>query len=300
VIEGTNEVIAPVTSSVLTTLAVFVPVAFIDGIIGQYLKELALTVSVSLVTSLFVAFTVIPLLSNRMLGAAKPSGMMERVQTAYGKALTYALKRKWRTLFAFTLLLGASLYALLADVPKGFFPNITDRSLFIEYELDEKVAFETNKQLMAAAVEHLVTVNGVKDVLYWGSEQNANSGRLIVLYQARENMTRSDEEVNGEIRQWFADNFPHVSWWIGAGQADTSGKLDLSVTGASMQAIIAAGPAITEELKLIPGVNGVEARLADTASEWLIDFSPEQLAYYRFRRRPLPGRTEPVSSETHP
>ncbi|WKA57529.1 efflux RND transporter permease subunit [Planococcus shenhongbingii] len=70
--EGTKEVAAAITSSTLTTVAVFVPVVFITGLIGQIFFEFAVTISFSLFASLAVALTVVPMLASRML--KKPSG----------------------------------------------------------------------------------------------------------------------------------------------------------------------------------------------------------------------------------
>ena len=68
-VEGTREVGAAVFASTLTTVAVFVPVIFIQGLAAQIFTDLSLTVSFSLFSSLAVAFTLVPLLASRLLGA---------------------------------------------------------------------------------------------------------------------------------------------------------------------------------------------------------------------------------------
>ena len=71
-VDGTDEVAAAVSASTLTTVAVFLPIVFVEGIAGQLFKDQALTVTISQLASLAVALTVIPMLSA--LGRARPQG----------------------------------------------------------------------------------------------------------------------------------------------------------------------------------------------------------------------------------
>ena len=69
--EGAREVAGAITASTLTTVAVFLPVVFISGLLGQLFKEFAFTISFSLFASLFVALTVIPMLASKFLKEPK-------------------------------------------------------------------------------------------------------------------------------------------------------------------------------------------------------------------------------------
>ena len=73
--DGTKEISGAIIASTLTTLAVFVPVIFISGLIGQIFTEFALTISFSLFASLVVALTVVPMMASRMLN--KPQKNIE-------------------------------------------------------------------------------------------------------------------------------------------------------------------------------------------------------------------------------
>lgn len=83
--DGSKEVGGAITASTLTTLAVFVPVIFISGLIGQIFTEFALTISFSLTASLVVALTVVPMMASRMLKEPKKdlSARMRRSKTMY-------------------------------------------------------------------------------------------------------------------------------------------------------------------------------------------------------------------------
>jgi len=76
-VRGTGEVLAAITGSTLTTLAVFLPVVFVGGIAGELFRELALTVSMALTASLLVSATFVPLLASRGLGRGQAAGQGE-------------------------------------------------------------------------------------------------------------------------------------------------------------------------------------------------------------------------------
>ena len=73
-IEGTQEVGAAVFASTLTTIAVFIPIIFIEGFAAQIFTDLSLTVTFSLISSLGVAMSLVPLLASRMLAGSLPTG----------------------------------------------------------------------------------------------------------------------------------------------------------------------------------------------------------------------------------
>lgn len=90
---GAKEVGTAITASTLTTIAVFLPVVFIPGIIGQLFKEFAMTISFSLLASLFVALTVVPMLASRLLTA--PTENVEEVRQQSKFLVSLEKVTKW-------------------------------------------------------------------------------------------------------------------------------------------------------------------------------------------------------------
>nr|WP_279538019.1 efflux RND transporter permease subunit [Paenibacillus turpanensis] len=285
VISGTKEVFAPVMSSILTTVAVFLPISFMDGILGVFMKQLALTVTVSLLSSLVVALTLIPILSDKLIRTPKADEVKaSRVMMMYEKLLVQAVKRRRITLLSFILVLCLSIYALVAFVPTNFLPNISDRSLFINVEVDEKLDYETNLSLMDHAAKQMLPIDGVKEVLYWGNDQSTSRGTFIVLFEDRKDMQQTDEQMKEQIKETIDRTIPYSFLSMGEGQGDKSGQMSISLSGSSMGELVRAVPAIKEELMLIPGVTGTEAALLENSKEWVIEFSKEQLAYHSISR----------------
>jgi HAE1 family hydrophobic/amphiphilic exporter-1 len=112
---GTREIITAVTSSTLTTVAVFLPIAFLTGIAGSFFRPFALTVVIALLASLVVAITVVPLLAARLLSASSPEKTAERrlkyswTQRAYVPVIRWATGHRLLTLLVAAAMFGGSM-----------------------------------------------------------------------------------------------------------------------------------------------------------------------------------------------
>jgi hydrophobic/amphiphilic exporter-1 (mainly G- bacteria), HAE1 family len=93
---GAREIITAVASSTLTTVAVFLPIAFLTGIAGSFFRPFALTVVVALLASLVVAITVVPLLASRLLPAIRAEGIERRLHLSWTQRI-YVPTIKWAT-----------------------------------------------------------------------------------------------------------------------------------------------------------------------------------------------------------
>ncbi len=111
---GAREIITAVASSTLTTVAVFLPIAFLTGIAGSFFRPFALTVVVALLASLVVAVTVVPLLASRLLPAIRAEGVERRLrwswtQRVYVPVIRWATAHRLLTLGAAAAFFAASM-----------------------------------------------------------------------------------------------------------------------------------------------------------------------------------------------
>src|SRR5438445_4046231 len=125
---GAREIITAVASSTLTTVAVFLPIAFLTGIAGSFFRPFALTVVVALLASLVVAVTVVPLLAGRLLPASNAKGAERRLAYNWMQRI-YVPTIKWATAHRL-LTLGAAAVFFIASM--GLIPflrvNLLDQS----------------------------------------------------------------------------------------------------------------------------------------------------------------------------
>ncbi|MBM3212076.1 efflux RND transporter permease subunit, partial [Candidatus Poribacteria bacterium] len=101
IVFGTREVGLAITASTLTTLVVFIPLAFLRGLAAVFLGELALTVVFALIASLVVAITVVPMLGFKLIRIKEERGfdrLWPRISTFYKSILKWSLNHRWMTL----------------------------------------------------------------------------------------------------------------------------------------------------------------------------------------------------------
>ncbi|WP_100403189.1 efflux RND transporter permease subunit [Bacillus sp. FJAT-42315] len=154
--DGAKEVGGAITASTLTTVAVFLPVVFISGILGQIFKEFALTISFSLLASLVVALTVIPMMASRWLKAPETNEQKEQtpVMSRFEKAIRWSLNHRFLVLaISFVLLIGGAFG--LTTVGSQFLPP-TDEGFFnMRVELENGTSLQETNRVMEAIEKEL-------------------------------------------------------------------------------------------------------------------------------------------------
>lgn len=136
--EGAKQVMGAIVASTLTTVIVFVPVMFIDGITKQIFADLALTIGFSLLASLIVAITLVPMMASRILTKQVKSEhkFFGSLRRGYVKSLKFMLDKKWITLISVSVLFGVSILGVFF-MDKEMFPQTEGESITISATVDE-------------------------------------------------------------------------------------------------------------------------------------------------------------------
>ncbi|MFA8439258.1 efflux RND transporter permease subunit [Pueribacillus sp. YX66] len=165
---GTKEVAGAITASTLTTVAVFVPVLFIQGLIGNLFKELGFTVAFSLFASLFVALTVVPMIASRVLKA--PSENVEekrregKILTSIEKATRWVLGHRL-TVIMITLLLLVLGGLGLTTVGTQFLPATDEGFFTINVTHEHGTPLNVTEETVKSIEEVLADENDIQDFL---------------------------------------------------------------------------------------------------------------------------------------
>ncbi|MDR2634938.1 MAG: efflux RND transporter permease subunit [Clostridiales bacterium] len=132
-IAGTKQVSGAIFASTLTTMVVFLPIVFIEGLVQQIFKDLALTICFSLAASLLTALTLIPMSFTTFLKKPpKPSKKQSKIKKAYIKALNFSLNNKWLVIIFVVVLLGGSVFAAFS-MGTELFPNNYMGSIGVDF-----------------------------------------------------------------------------------------------------------------------------------------------------------------------
>ena len=163
-VSGAQQVLGAVTASTLTTVCVFAPIVFVEGLTRQLFTDLALTITYSLLASLLVALTLVPAMASGMLRremVQKP-GLLDKIYPAYRKAITFALDHKAGVLLLSLVLLVTSAGAA---VMRGFtfMPEMDMNNLSLTVTMPEGTTRRQAVELADTVLERVMTVDNVQD-----------------------------------------------------------------------------------------------------------------------------------------
>ena len=162
VLTATREVAAAITSSTMTTIAVFGPLAFVPGIVGKFFAPFAWSVVIALAFSLVIAVTVVPLMSRLFLLNLKPVEHKENaIQRGYKKLLVWSLGHKAIITVLCLALLGGTAFMGM-KVPKNFFPQEKTTSYSFTADLPLGSSLEKTNEV-ALKVEQLIAGTNAAD-----------------------------------------------------------------------------------------------------------------------------------------
>ncbi len=161
-VSGAGQVLGAVTASTLTTVCVFAPIVFVEGLTRQLFTDLALTITYSLLASLLVSLTLVPAMAAGMLRrdfAPKP-GLLDKIYPAYRKAIAWSLDHK-----AGVLLLSLTLLVTTAwgAVSRGFtfMPEIDMNNLSLTVTMPEDTTREEAVALADEVMERVMSVDNI-------------------------------------------------------------------------------------------------------------------------------------------
>lgn len=239
-IQGAGEVAGAIMASTLTTVCVFLPIVFTEGITRQLFVDMGLTIAYSLLASLLVALTVVPAMASGVLLKEKPqkeSKIFGRLMKVYEKFLELALRFKPAVLLLVLVLLAAS---ALAAFSKGtaFMPDMDSTQITISLTLPKDTVLTDTAEVTDEIIERVMAMEEVEDVGAMASSStmslltgggNSATNATTIYVSLNEDKEKDNVEIAAEINENIAD-------LLDASQAevtiDTS-SMDMSAMGGS-------------------------------------------------------------------
>jgi len=213
-VQGAKQVMGAIIASTLTTICIWAPIIFTDGITRQLFVDLVLTIAYSLLASLVVALTVVPMLSSKMLTntTEKAFPLFDRMIGSYAKALRWSLKHKAIVLGVVTAaLIGSS--ALILSRGMEFMGTTDSTQISVSVALDDEATFDEAVAVSDEVMTRIETLEDVEDVgAMLGSSLSmmssmgnteTNAVSMYVILKDKRSMTSN--EVAAEIENLTAD-----------------------------------------------------------------------------------------------
>ena len=200
-VSGAGQVAGAVTSSTLTTVCVFLPIVFVEGITRQLFTDLALTMTYSLLASLIVSLTLVPAMASGMLRKEKPHkpGLLEKLLPLYEKAVNWSLGHKAIVLaLATVLLVGSAVWS----ISRGFIfmPTMDMPNVSVTVTMPEDATMEEAVEMADTVLQRIDTLDGIETVgaMMGGSSLSGSLlGGTAQGYDVTIYVTLSDESASG-------------------------------------------------------------------------------------------------------
>lgn len=288
-IEGAKQVAGAITSSTLTTVCVFAPIVFTEGITRQLFVEMGLTIAYSLVASLLVALTVVPMMSAGLLQKTeeKQSRFLDKLQEGYSQLILKALHHKtWVLLGA----LGLFLLSAVLSISKGteFFPSMESTQVTMTITTEKGTPLE---ETAAKSNEVMEKISDIKDIESIGAmasgssmmsgESNTNTVTMYLVL--KEEKTLNNAQLEKEIKKRTKD-VKDCEIQISTDSMDMSALggsgINIQISGKELDELQSIAKDLAKKLEGIKGTQNVSDGLEDADAEYEVIVNKEKAMEY--------------------
>ncbi|MCU5745170.1 efflux RND transporter permease subunit [Staphylococcus sp. SQ8-PEA] len=279
IVSATKEVFKPIMSSTIVTIVVFLPLAFIQGSVGEMFRPFALAITFSLLASLLVSITIVPALGSTLFkrGIRKRSvnNSLGTLSTSYRKILHWSLNHKWIVIIISTVILFFTIVIGGTRIGTSFISTGEDKYLALTYKPEPG---ETEKSVLDHAEQVQKYLNGkskVKTVQYsvgGASPQDptGNTNNLALMVEYDKNTPNFDEEPDKVLHH--VDKFKHPGSWNNQdlGTGGDNNTIKVKVQGETLGEINDTAKKVEHLMKKNSALTNVKSDLTQTYQEYQI------------------------------
>lgn len=299
-IEGTREIGLAVLATTLSLMAVFVPIGFMQGIVGRFMSSFGLTASFAVLVSLIVSFTLTPMLAARLIKAhkkkpeegqpkvtgdgmiesetpdsksktqdSKYTGWFRALDSVYASLLRFSMGHRW-VIVTLCVLVFVSIVPLFMFVGKNFLP-VDDQSQFeVSVRVPEGSSLSASSQMFERIAAEIRTLPGVTDTLSTvggGTQQVVNAGTIYVKLSDIKDRAKSQEQLMADTRDLITAKFPpELRTGVQQVQAFSGGgfrnaNVQFLIAGPDIAKLTEYSEKIVAKMKTIPDAVDVDSTL---------------------------------------
>lgn len=285
ILDSTKEILKAITSSTITTVVVFLPLGFVGGITGEFFLPFALTIVFSLLASLLVAITLVPIMAKfafKKVPKEEKEGALQRI---YGRMIEKSLNHKAIILVTSFLLLGGS-FALVPQLGFTFIPNEEQNALSASIELPEstsldrtdEVSMQIEKMLDQQGDVNEVTASiGSRDFLTGLKLENKASYFINLTDEA--DVQDSIEMLQSEMKKLVEEAEPDTKVTIeelNMSGPPTNNNVDVDLFSNDLDALQKAAKQVEEYMKDNKDLNYVSNNFTDKQKQYLVEIDTDK------------------------
>jgi HAE1 family hydrophobic/amphiphilic exporter-1 len=293
-LNGSREVATPITSATLATVVIFIPLAFVGGIVSEVFTPFALAITFAFIASLLVALMLVPALSGFIVPRKKPERKKKKdawYSRSYTSMLRWSLKHRAATLAIAVLLFLGSL-SLLPIIGTTFMPSSSEKLIAVEVEMPHGTELSATSA-KAAQVEEIVGQNPkVKTynttigtsatalgAMSSASGAGSNTAAVIILLDPDANLEKETERLRLACGEIAGESKITV---LSGAEAEMSGmgsnNLRVSVMGENSEEIATVTGQLLDKLKNVDGLENTEVDIAQVRPKLDVEINEEKMA----------------------
>ncbi len=285
---GANEVAIAVLASVLTNVAVFAPMANMEGITGQFFVSLGLTIVVATLVSLFLSFTFAPLAASRILSSRSASEkkhllqpVLDSMSNIYSSLLDKALKFRKTMVAGTALLFILTLFFIGPRIGMEMFPQSDQGVIYINLEMPSGTSLEECDRALQTIEKRISDLPDVKSVYasLGGGGINTGVNYADITLQLKDSREReaSTASIANRVRRLLTD-IPDARIVVSEAEfmsMGAEGDIAVEVTGDEMEEILVLVDSVRVKMKEIPGLVDIQSSWKEAKPE--VKFIPRRM-----------------------
>lgn len=312
--KGSQEVGMAIVASTLTTVVVFLPIVFMGGMAAELFQELALTVTFSLLASLVVSLTLIPVMSSKFLKVndkekqnLDKKGLIDGIKNKYKTTLIWSLDHR-KILIVLSIIVFIGSIALFPLIGAEFIPSMDQGQFTINVEMPIGTNLEETNRVTTLIEDKVLALSEVESLLVnvgsagdmMGSSSSDMSS-LIVLLKSPSQRERTTTEVMEELRSEIIIPDAGISMsaadMMGAGMMGGS-PISIKVSGDDLAVLEEMSVKIKEQVKEVEGVREVEDSISEGRPELQIRINRSLAAQFGLRSAQIGSAVKTAISGT--
>lgn len=301
--DGRSEIGMAAIAITLCDVVVFLPIAFMTGMTGQFFRQFGLTIVFATLFSLFVSFTLTPMLASRFFrnGVSEPKGriwdIVNKVENAmvsrYERMLLWCLENSRKVVVTVLIIFLATISLIPTGIIGAEYMPRTDESSFrVSVELPVGQNIDQADAVTSRLEEYLLTIPEVKNCLANVGRPTGNSASITVQLVDRKDRNRSVWQITDEVRNFARQKITNATVRVsetqssvagvsgGAGSGGPAGAVQIELLGQNLDALIASSNRVQALLAQTSGLKDVRSSYTEGMPEIQLTIDREKLKFY--------------------
>ncbi len=279
---GTKEVIPTVLSMTLVLIAVFIPMLFLGGYVGLFVREFAVTLTVAIAISFIVALTTAPMLSALFIKPVSPlqrhgflyrcsEGAFDILQQGYRQSLQWVLHHSLLTLFILFITIFLNVY-LFTVIPKGYFPEQDTGQISGRIYAEKSSSFKMMENYLTRFIEIIRADPAVENVVGYTGGGQSNRGSLFIMLKPSAERKANAKEIVARVGKQITEKVPGAGYkltpiqYIRTGGHQSKGSSELTLLADGVDILRLWEPRIRQALAKLSELRDID--INDQTKGW--------------------------------